>query len=216
VLVPPHWPPSPENEAVIHAYAAKHGAAALQQAVSGGQYKHELGLFYGGINPTWSHQAVRHVLQDQGRRCRRLGWIDLHTGLGPAGVGERIAACRNDAVTIQRCRDWWGAGVTNNYEGTASAAVLDGLMWYAAYQECPQAEYTGIALEFGTVPLMQTLQALRAEHWLEDHPEVEGEPARAIKQALREAFYTDTDEWRRAILAQGREVVLQAVRGLAQ
>ena len=25
-------------------------------------------------------------------------------------------------------------------------------MWLAAYEECPQAEYTGIALEYGTVP----------------------------------------------------------------
>lgn len=214
-LLPPHWPPTPENEAVFQAYAAKHGMAALQQAVSGGQYKYPEGLFYGGINPTWSHQTLRHVLQDHGRRCRRLGWIDLHTGLGPTGVGERIAACRNDAVTIGRCRDWWGAGVTSIYEGSSSASRLDGLMWYAAYQECPQAEYTGIALEYGTVPLEATIQALRAEHWLEDHPEVEGEPARAIKQALRDAFYVDTDDWRRAILAQAREVALQAVKGLA-
>jgi hypothetical protein len=105
--------------------------------------------------------------------------------------------------------------VTSIYEGSSTAALLDGLMWYAAYQECPQAEITGIALEYGTVPLEDTIQALRAEHWLEDHPEVEGEPARAIKQALRDAFYTDTDDWRRAVLAQGREVALQAVQGLA-
>ena len=45
------------------------------------------GLFYGGRNPTWSHQTLRHVLRDHGRRCARLGWIDLHTGLGPSGHG---------------------------------------------------------------------------------------------------------------------------------
>jgi hypothetical protein len=26
-------------------------------------------------------------------------------------------------------------------------------MWTSAYEECPQAEYTGIALEYGTLPL---------------------------------------------------------------
>jgi len=29
-------------------------------------------------------------------------------------------------------------------------SLLTGLMWTAAYQEAPQAEYTGIALEYGT------------------------------------------------------------------
>ena len=40
---------------------------------------------------------MRHVLRDHGRRCKRLAWIDLHTGLGPSGHGERIFAGRDDA-----------------------------------------------------------------------------------------------------------------------
>lgn len=216
-LVPRQWPPSPQDEAVLQDYAQRHGPGGLQQAVSGGQYSHPEGLFYGGQNPTWSHQALRHVLQDHATRCERLAWIDLHTGLGPCGVGERIAALRDDAAALARARQWWGPNVTSIFDGSSSAAQLQGLMWNAAYEEAPQAEYTGIALEYGTVPLAQTIQALRAEHWLEDHPEVDpaSEQARAIKQALRDAFYIDTDDWRRAILAQGREVALQAVQGLS-
>jgi len=213
-LVPAQWPPSPENEAVILGYAQRHGMAALQQAVSGGQYQHPQGLFYGGAGPTWSHQTLRHVLQDHGRHCQRLGWIDLHTGLGPSGVGERIAAMRDDAAALARARQWWGQHVTSLFDGSSSAAQLVGLMWHCAYEECPQAEYTGIALEYGTVPLQATIQALRAEQWLENHPEVGAPQAQLIKQALRDAFYVNTDDWRRAVLAQGREVALQAVQGL--
>ena len=33
-----------------------------------------------------------------GTRAQRLAWIDLHTGLGPSGHGERIFACRDDAA----------------------------------------------------------------------------------------------------------------------
>jgi hypothetical protein len=61
---------------------------------------HPEGLFYGGRNPTWSQQTLRHVLQEHGTRCRRLAWIDLHTGLGPSGHGERIFAGRDDAATL--------------------------------------------------------------------------------------------------------------------
>jgi amidohydrolase len=106
-IVPAHWP-SPEAEARLAAYAAAQGERALQTAVTAGQYAHPEGLFYGGRAPTWSQQTLRHVLQDHGRRCHRLGWIDLHTGLGPSGHGERIFACRDDAEVLARARAWWG------------------------------------------------------------------------------------------------------------
>ena len=104
LIVPAEWPPTPEVKAGLTQFLAEHGAKALQAAVSSGQYEHPQGLFYGGHNPTWSHQTLRHVLQDHGRRCQRLGWIDLHTGLGPSGHGERIWAGPDDAAAIARAR----------------------------------------------------------------------------------------------------------------
>jgi Protein of unknown function (DUF2817) len=216
MLVPPTWPPSDEVNAALGRFIAERGERVLQEAVSGGQYEHPQGLFYGGRNPTWSHVTLRHVLQGHGTRCQRLGWIDLHTGLGPSGVGERIFACKDDAAAMQRARDWWGQQVTSIYDGTSSSALLSGLMWLSAYQECAQAEYTGIALEYGTVPTMQVLTALRADQWLENHPEASDEKRRAIKQQLRDAFYTDTDGWKQRIVEQALEAAHQAVQGLAR
>jgi hypothetical protein len=153
LLLPPTWPPSAENEGSLAAYAQQHGDRALQTALSAGQYAHPEGLFFGGHNPTWSQQTLRHVLQEHGTRCQRLGWIDVHTGLGPSGVGEKIFACRDDAAALARARRWWGAGITSIYDGSSTSALLSGLMWTSAYEECPQADYTGIALEYGTLPL---------------------------------------------------------------
>ncbi len=215
-IVPAHWPPSEENDAVLHAYAAAHGMAKLQQAISGGQYDHPEGLFYGGRNPTWSHVTLRHVLQEHTTRCARLGWIDLHTGLGPSGVGERIFACRDDAAALQRARAWWGDKVTSIYDGSSTSAPLQGLMWLAAYQEAPQAEYTGIALEYGTLPIMEMIGALRADQWLENHPDAPDALCQQIKQQTRDAFYTDTDLWKGQILGQARAAILQAVTALGQ
>ncbi|KNZ33646.1 MAG: hypothetical protein AD742_05230 [Methylibium sp. NZG] len=214
LVVPPTWPPSNEVNAAIAAFIATRGERALQSAISGGQYDHPQGVFYGGRNPTWSHVTLRQVLQRHATRCRRLGWIDLHTGLGPSGHGERIFACRDDAAALLRARAWWGAGVTSIYDGSSSSALLSGLMWLAAYEECPQAEYTGIAMEYGTLPVMDVLNALRADQWLENHPEASAEQRRAIKQQLRDAFYTDTDVWKQRIVLQGVEAAHQAVRGL--
>jgi hypothetical protein len=214
LIVPAQWPPTQEVEAATAQYLAAQGPKAWQAAISGGQYEHPQGLFYGGRNPTWSQQTLRHVLQDHGRRCQRLGWIDFHTGLGPTGHGERIFACRDDAQALARAKAWWGSEITSIYDGSSTSAPLVGLMWLAAYEECPQAEYTGIALEYGTVPIAETLDALRADQWLENHPEIDAATAEQIKRRIRDAFYTDTPQWKQQIVEQAREAVRQGVAGL--
>jgi hypothetical protein len=211
-LVPAHWP-SPAAEARIAEFAAQHGAAALQSAVTRGQHDHPEGIFYGGRAPSWSQQTLRHVLQDHGRHCRRMAWIDIHTGLGPNGHGERIFAGPEDAAAITRARAWWGE-VTSIYDGSSSSASLTGLMCQAAAQECPQAQHTGIALEYGTVPLAEVIDALRADQWLENHPETDAGQRQAFKRRFRDAFYTDTDAWKQQILTQGLQAARQGVAGL--
>jgi hypothetical protein len=214
LIVPAHWPPTAEVEGAIAAYIAEQGERAWQTAVTSGQHDHPEGLFYGGRDPTWSHLTLRQVLREHGRRCARLAWIDLHTGLGPSGHGERIFAGADDAAAVARARRWWGE-VTSIYDGSSTSARLTGLMWGSAPQECPQAEHTGIALEYGTWPLPQMFDALRAEQWLENHPETDAAVAAAIKQQMRDAFYIDTDAWKQRIVEQGLDAARQAVSGLA-
>ena len=215
VLVPPTWPPTDEVNATIERFIAERGQRAFQQAVSGGQYHHPQGLFYGGHSATWSHTTLRQVLRDHATRCARLGWIDLHTGLGPNGFGERIFACRDDAAALRRARAWWGEAVTSIYDGSSTSASLTGMMFNAAYEECPQAEYTGIALEYGTLPTLDVITALRADQWLENHPQTGDAQRRAIKRQVHDAFYTDTDAWKERIVEQAVDAAQGALRGLA-
>ena len=215
LLVPPTWPPAPDVEAALARLLEERGLPVWQQAVSGGQYAHPDGLFYGGRRPTWSHLTLRGVLHEHGVRCERLGWIDVHTGLGPNGVGERIFACRDDPAALARARAWWGDAITSIYDGSSTSAPLKGLMWLAAYEACPQAEYTGIALEYGTLPLFEMIDALRADQWLAVHPQADAALAAAIKQRTRDAFYTDTDRWKCQVIEQARDTAERAVRGLA-
>jgi hypothetical protein len=87
-------------------------------------------------------------------------------------------------------------------------------MWASVPDECPQAEYTGMAMEYGTVPILDVIAALRADHWLHRHPEAPAAQRAAIKQRMMEAFYVDTDEWRTQIVAQARQAMFQTVDGL--
>jgi hypothetical protein len=215
LLLPEVWPPDAANTAAIQQYIAERGMKAFQAAVSQGQHEFPDGLFFGGQAPTWSNLTLRQVLQKYAQSCRKLAWIDLHTGLGPSGVGERIFACADDAQAFARAKAWWGEGLTSIYDGSSTSAFLTGLMWMAAYQECPQAEYTGMAMEYGTQPQLQVMNALRGDHWLHLHPQAPEPLRQKIKQDLMEAFYTDTDAWRTQIVDQALEAMHQAVTGLS-
>lgn len=219
MLLPDTWPPDAENQAAVDAYIATHGVGAYQSAVTRGQHAFPDGMFFGGTAPTWSNQTLRQVLREHAGAARHVAWMDLHTGLGPSGVGERIFACRDDAQALQRARDWWGGGgktpVTSFYDGSSSSARLTGLMWNVIYEECPQAQYTSIAMEYGTLPVVEMLASLRAEHWLHKHPEAPPELRASIQQGMMDAFYVDTDAWREQIVLQATEAMSQAATGLA-
>lgn len=219
LLLPQEWPPSAANQAAIGQFIAQRGEAAYQSAISRGQHEFADGLFFGGTGPTWSNRTLREVLRRYATRAKRLAWIDIHTGLGPTGLGERIYAGKDNATAVARARRWWDGGgrtpVTSIYDGSSTSAFLTGLMWTCVDEECAQAEYTGIAMEYGTVPVLEVMQALRAEHWLNVHPEAPASLAAEIRQRMKDAFYTDTDTWKTQVLAQARESMVQAVDGLA-
>ncbi len=220
LLLPDEWPPSEANTQALERFVDDHGMPVYQAAVTGGQHDFPQGMFFGGKKPAWSNLAVREVLRAHGRRAARIGWIDFHTGLGPNGLGERIYAGPDDEATIARARRWWDGGgstpITSFYDGTSTSAVLTGLLWSAVRDECPQAQYTGIAMEYGTVPIDETLTALRGDHWLHLHPDAPAGTVAALKRRMLDAFYTDTDEWKDRIVSQARDAMVQAVEGLAQ
>ena len=216
MLVPDAWPPSPANEARIAAYIAAHGAVAYQAAVSSGQFERADGLFYGGTKPAWSNTTFRGVVRHLGASRRKLALIDLHTGLGPCGHGEKIYMGEGDAASVARTRACFGADVTSYYDGSSTSAKLSGVIYQAVLDECPAAEFTAVALEYGTLPLMTVLDALRGDQWLANHAGAAPSQRTAIKQAVRDAFYVDRADWKAMVWAQARVAALQAVKGLSR
>jgi hypothetical protein len=93
---------------------------------------------------------------------------------------------------------------------------LTGLVWNAALQECPGAQFTGLCLEFGTKPLLEVADALRGDHWLQLHPEAPGALKTSIKRRLFEAFFVDTVEWKRNVVTEVSSTVMQALDGLSR
>jgi hypothetical protein len=76
---------------------------------------------------------------------------------------------------------------------------------------------TFVTLEFGTYPVEEMFQQLRADHMLHRAglPDWRAPETRAIKQALKRHFCPDEESWRHMVLTRGREVFGQAEQGLA-
>ena len=213
-LVPASWDEGTQQATGdrLLEFATEHGFDALQAAVSMGQYRHPSGIFYGGSRPVWSQQTLETVARSTLAGAQRTAIIDLHTGLGPFGVGELIAS-HPDADGKDRLGRWYGE-YTVPSEGTSVSADVSGDVLDALDEWLEVPEITGVAIEWGTVDIIEVSNALRADAWLHAHANPLGPEAGAIKQALRAAFAPDDPEWAGLVWTRFREVTAEASEGL--
>jgi hypothetical protein len=61
--VPAEWTPQSQAASgqVLRDYAERHGQMGLQQALTGGQYRHPQGVFFGGAGPTWARRTQEAI-----------------------------------------------------------------------------------------------------------------------------------------------------------
>lgn len=203
-----------EADAALAAFIAENGQMALQAALSGGQYTHADGIFYGGRGPSWSREMSNAVLQKYARGASDVGVIDFHTGLGPYGYGELISD--GTAEHKARTKRWYGDQATDPEAGTSTSAPLSGTFAQGVVENLPDARVSFIALEYGTREVMEVLQALRGDNWLYQHSDVHSELGAAIKREIKDAFYPNKNDWKSAVWTRAVEVIDMAMKGLAQ
>lgn len=218
LVLPQAWS-GPEREAADAAWAARiaaEGLGAVQKALTTGQYRFADGLYYGGSAPAWSNRVLRGLIEARLVGKKRVAVIDLHTGLGPSGHGEILFSGAPEGAECARAQAWYGrAEVAIEQLGDAISPPLTGEM-PTAFDAVADAsgELTRITLEFGTAPVAEVMEALRAEQWLNLHGRPHSPDGRAIKQALRWAFEVPTPTWRAQVLARSKQVIERAMAGL--
>ena len=199
----------------LDAYGEKHGAFALQAAISAGQYRHEDGIFYGGSAPTAARRTLEKIYAEHLGKAKKIAIIDFHTGLGPWGYGEPIVMHAPDSPGMARAKAWWGDKITSPLAGSSTSAVVRGDHVSASERLLAHAEVTGMALEYGTLPLNEVLDAVRGDNWLHAHGNPDSATGKEMKRRIRDAFYGDRDDWKQMIAEQAIERQRQALAGLA-
>ncbi len=203
------------TQRALEAFEAERGPTAWLNAVVKGQYRHADGLFYGGRAAAWSNRTLRALLGRRLGAARQVAYIDFHSGLGPSGYGEPMSSHPYGSAAFRRLRDWYGDEVTSTGDGSMNFVENDGDSINAVVESLPQAEVTGICLEFGTLPEWDVLNAMRRENWLQFHGDRESRQGRDIVAGLRAAFYGETPAWKRSIVERSLEMQAKAVAALA-
>ncbi len=219
MLVPDDWQGAARQAAedAIKEFIAENGQMHFQACVTGGQYEFADGLFYGGVRPTWSRHTLERIIADRLRGRRAVAVIDYHTGLGPYGHGELICVHEPGSEALNRARAWYGPDVTSPAEGSSASAVVEGSIADTYERQLSEETVlTVVAIEYGTLPVLDVLNALRADNWLHLYGDVDSELGREIKAQMRAAFYQDQDDWKSMIFGRSEEITRQALTGLRQ
>lgn len=213
---PTDW--SQETQAATRAalldFARTHSFRAMAQAISGGQYTHADGLFFGGAAPTWSRRTLEAIFAEHLSQATDIGIIDYHTGLGPEGYAEPIISAAPGSPEHDRAVLWHGLTAKSHISEDSVSAHIAGDWLAAAPGLLPQARVTGISLEYGTVDSNIVLDALRADNWLHAHGDPMSAQGQQIKAQILAAFYVDTDVWRGMVLGQSLMAIREAIAGL--
>jgi len=215
-LCPGEWTEESQAQtmASLQGYITTHGYGKFVAAVSGGQHRHADGLFYGGQGPCFSRKTLENIFKTRLAKAHRVGVVDYHTGLGPSGYGELMTGAPRGSEDYARASRWYGSTVTPVGTAGSTSARISG-DWISAMPDfLPRLEFTAIALEFGTIPPLEVLQALRADNWLHNHGDATRDWPPPVKQGMLRAFLGSDDIWRGMVLGQSLAVTRQAIQGL--
>ena len=195
-------------------FAVEHGAFALQEAISRGQYNHSDGLYYGGARECWSAAMLKDVFREELSGVERLIVIDFHSGLGEPGSAEMMTEHLPSSPGYNHAQQMWGSLVRSSEAGESLSAALSGTIDSALSTWMAGKALTCAALEVGTAPIRQVFQALRMDNWLHAHGRPDHPLAQAIKNDIRAAFYPDTKEWKKAVFRHAERAVGAACAAL--
>lgn len=222
-LVSPRLPAEARARAdrELEALRSEAGSRPYAAAILVGQYTQPDGLFYGGRRPVWSNATFRRILAEHCGAARSIAFLEYHTGLGPFGYGMLVTMHPPRSQPLRRAGAWYGRSLCASLDNIERGTVTDdmpiatGFLAGAVEERFPSAAVTAVALEFGTFPLDEMTALFREDAWLHAHGDPSSPEGRALRQRVEDFFYPRSADWLEMVAMRSRQVVRQALQGLA-
>lgn len=195
----------------------QHGYATTKQAVTGGQYLDQHGLFYGGTALQPELQLVRSWAADHLANSQRILVVDLHSGLGSFAHDTLIVDSHVHTNEYARIAHMFPEYPVHGPDPRRSIAYTTrGALSNLLPPVLPHATVDYVVHEFGTLHSFQVLYALVHEnHFFFSRKEPLKNRASAPGAALLyEAFCPSSTEWRERVVHRGLKLFLAAEMAL--
>lgn len=218
VILPEAWDEKSvaSSKEKLERYATKHSLYKLQSVLTGGQYDHADGIFYGGREATGAQKRFLEIVEDHVVGAKHILFLDWHTGLGSYGAGELLGITRPGSAHGDRVSKWFVNGLATPAEGQSLSAPLSGTIGSGLRRRFADTdtEITSLTVEFGTYSVREVLMALVADNWLHAKGDPDSDVGRAIKAEIRKALYPDEDDWKELVWVRARQILRRGMRGL--
>ena len=181
-----------------------------------GQYRHSNGVGFGGFAPTKARGRLEQLVRRFVHASEDVAVVDLHTGLGPHGVGMKISVAEAGSKQAVRAKRWYGDDVILINDPQASLPYrVFGDTSVGVARALPQAHITGLTLEYGTYEVDELVRCILAEFLIRHRREaLDDAMAARLTRDVGAHFYPADDAWRKRVIAQARMVFTQALAGL--
>lgn len=215
-LLNPQSPPSRWEPFTLKALwaIACNGMQRMRNTVATGQYAFPKGLFYGGAEPSRTHQLLSEHLPRWLQGSQSVAHLDFHTGLGRSATCKLLINYPLSERQRTWLSEWFGADSFESSNRSSIAYDARGEFGRWCVSRKLATHYLFACAEYGTADPVKMLAGLRAEnrayHW--------GQPSAAstaaAKQQLKELFCPASEAWRTEVLQHGVGLVSRAIQGL--
>ena len=200
VIVPENWTVETQMETLdqITEYLANKPSAVADLAK--GQYQYWYAPFYGGEVPSWSNRVFNQISDRYLLDKQAVGVLDYHTGLGQHATGQLMSLPVNSDTKYNLAAEIWGEKLVMT--GSADSVAVyspQGTLIAALQAKLATSTCIAAAYEFGTIYETEVFHALRADHWLHTHGDLDTKQAVEIKQNMLNAFYGVLPEWQKSV-----------------
>jgi len=192
-----------------------------QAIVGAGQYIHADGLFYGGVEATWSNQTLRSIAGKLPRPMQIAMGFDLHTGAGAFGHPMLLAIAQSRYSALAHAEAIYGNWLTTLLTDTHAAisetgvvARATGYTSQALVDALPHRHLMQLVIECGTYPEAPMHKALRDDHWLHLYGDPRDALGKQITQTLFESFLPCDSDWREIAWRRTRQIWERALKAL--
>ncbi|MEL7522492.1 MAG: DUF2817 domain-containing protein [Cyanobacteria bacterium J06553_1] len=199
VIIPTQWTQESQTQTLdrIMEYFVQTPSGVADLAK--GQYQHWYAPFYGGEVASWSNRVLNQIcdrfLQDK----QAVGLLDYHTGLGEYATGQ-LMTLPSKSAKLNLAQSIWGDKlVIAGSEQSVATYTPTGTILAALQAKLANSVFVAAAYEFGTIAENEVFNALRADHWLHTHGDLDDDSAIEIKQNMLDAFYCDRPDWQKAV-----------------